>query len=140
MQQAFDNLSPGGIFESLDLMATWYCDDGTLDPNGALSRWSRDMNEASEILGRPVSVAHNLRRWYEEVGFVDVHEQVFKMPTNGWPADPHWKEMGKLWEQNLLEGLSAFCSGLFSKAFGRTADEIMVSEGVLACVEKVDVG
>ncbi|KAM5349172.1 hypothetical protein ACJ41O_008995 [Fusarium nematophilum] len=127
VQQAFDNLEPGGWFESLDLMAMWYSDDNTLSADSALSRWSRNLNIASEAINRPLSVAHRLKEWYEEVGFVDVQERVYKMPLNGWPADPYWKEIGKLWKWNLLEGLSGFTLGLFSRVLGWTEEQIQMS-------------
>lgn len=127
VRQAFDNLEPGGWFESLDLMPVWHSDDGTLDPKGAFGRWIKDINEASERINRPLEVANKLKGWYEEVGFVDVHEEVYKMPSSGWPTDPKWKGIGQLWQYNLLDGLSGFTLGLFSKAFGRTEEEIHVS-------------
>lgn len=126
IQQAFESLEPGGWLESLDVQGTWCCDDGTMDPEGALARWSREVNRASEAIGRPLSVAQRLRGWFEEVGFVEVQEVMYKMPSNGWPADVFWRRMGKMWEQNLLQGLDGFSLGLFSKAFGWTEEQVKV--------------
>jgi metalloendopeptidase OMA1, mitochondrial len=108
-------------------MATWFSDDGTLAPESAFARWAKDINEAGEKLNRPLSVADKFKQWYEEIGFVDVQEKVYKIPASGWPADPHWKEIGQLWQRNLLEGLSGFSLGLFSKAFDWTQEQIDVS-------------
>ncbi|KAF4978238.1 hypothetical protein FZEAL_5343 [Fusarium zealandicum] len=127
VQQAFDNLEPGGWLESIDLMTMWYSDDDSLDPHGPLARWARNLNIASESVNRPLSVAHKMKEWYEEVGFVDVEERVYKIPTNGWPADPYWKDIGKLWRWNLTEGLSGFTLGLFSRVLGWTEEEIQMS-------------
>lgn len=126
LRQAFAVLEPGGWCESLDVQGTWCCDDGTMNPRGALARWSDEVNRASEVIGRPLSVAQRLRGWYEEVGFVDVQEVVYKLPSNGWPADPFWRRVGRMWERNLLEGLDGFSLGLFSKAFGRSEEAVKV--------------
>jgi hypothetical protein len=127
IQQAFDALEPGGWLESLDANGFYQSDDGTLDPNSPLGRWTRDVNIASEIIGKPLSVAHKLKTWFEEVGFVDVHQQEYKLPINGWPADAFWSRIGKKSEQNLLQGLDGFSLGLLHTAFERTPEEIRVS-------------
>jgi hypothetical protein len=44
----------------------------------------------------------------KEVGFVDVEQQLFKVPTNGWPTDEHMKTVGKWSERNWLEALSGW--------------------------------
>ncbi|KAK7413415.1 hypothetical protein QQX98_007717 [Neonectria punicea] len=125
--QAFETLNPGCYFESQEYDAIVACDDGTLDPEGPLASWFRDMRVASDIMDRPVVVAANLRRSYEEAGFVDVQERIFKMPMNGWAKDELLKELGRMWERNFLTGLSGFSFTLFNRAFGRTPAEIEVS-------------
>ncbi|KAK4443921.1 S-adenosyl-L-methionine-dependent methyltransferase [Podospora aff. communis PSN243] len=127
IQQAFDTLEPGGWLESLDANGVCQSDDGTLTPDSALGRWTRDLNAASEIIGKPLCVAHKLRGWFEEVGFVDIHEHGYKLPINGWPDDPFWSEIGRMSEQNLLHGLDGFSLGLFCKAFERTPEQVRVA-------------
>ena len=125
-EQAFDNLEPGGYFESCDLMFPFECDDGTLAQDSALHRWGIDMAQASASIDRPLSVANRLRSWYEEVGFEDVQEQIFKIPVNSWPDDPRWKEIGRLWQENLLNGISGWTLQLYHKVLKRTAEETEV--------------
>lgn len=120
-------LNPGCYFESQEYDAIVACDDGTLDPEGPLATWFRDLRVASDIMDRPVVLAANLRRYYEEAGFVDVQERIFKMPMNGWAKDELLKELGRMWERNFLTGLSGFSLTLFNRAFGRTPAEIEVS-------------
>jgi metalloendopeptidase OMA1, mitochondrial len=127
LQQMYDNLAPGGWAESQEFNCMAYCDDGTMNPAGPMMRWFKDMNKASVLAKRPLSTAHLLRRWYEQVGFVDVVEKVFKVPMNAWAKDEKYKLLGRYWEQNMLEGLSGFCVALFTKVLERTASEIEVS-------------
>lgn len=125
--QAFQALNPGGYFESQEYDGCFSSDDGTLTPESALSRWSHDLCAASEFLDRPIVMARYLRAIYEEVGFVDVQEKVFKIPTNGWPKDGKLKELGKIWESNMTQGLSGFSSYLFNKVYERSPAEIEIS-------------
>ncbi|KAF9882000.1 methyltransferase domain-containing protein [Colletotrichum karsti] len=127
IQQSFDSLRPGGWLESQDFNVEATSDDGTLAPDGPLSRWVYDMNCASELIGRPLARAHLLKQWYEEVGFVDVRERVFKIPLNGWAKNPRHKHVGKLWEQNFLDGLSGFSLALFTQVLERKQEEVEVS-------------
>ncbi|KAH0442716.1 methyltransferase domain-containing protein [Colletotrichum camelliae] len=127
IQQSFDALRPGGWLESQDFNVEAISDDGTLLPDSPLARWVYDMNHASELIGRPLARAHLLRQWYEEVGFVDVHERVFKIPLNGWAKHPRHKHVGKLWEQNFLDGLSGFSLALFTQVLERKRAEVELS-------------
>jgi hypothetical protein len=52
---------------------------------------------------------------------------VFKIPLNGWPKDMRLKHVGMMWQRNMLEGLSAFSLGMFSRFLGKTVEEIEVS-------------
>lgn len=126
-EQAFAALEPGGWFESQEMDSTVACDDDTLDPEGPMARWFRDLTIAGESCDRPIIVGATLREVYERVGFVEVHERIFKVPTNGWAKDEGLKMLGRMWERNLLQGLSGFSFSLFNRVFGRTAAEIEVS-------------
>lgn len=125
-QQAFDYLSPGGWFESQEFDGIIGCDDGTLTEENPLAKWFNDITISSTILNRSVIVASRLKEYYLDVGFVDVHERIFKMPMNGWPKNERLKELGRMWERNFSQGLSAFSLALFNRAFDRSPEEIEV--------------
>ncbi|KAL5604910.1 hypothetical protein BROUX41_001760 [Berkeleyomyces rouxiae] len=127
IQQAFDNLSPGGWFEIQEIQHQAFCDDGTLSPSSPLAFWCRELQEASECLDRQIVIAPYLRQWYEEIGFVDVQEVVYKIPLNTWPRDPKHKAIGSKWERVLLDGLSGFSLALFNRHFARSREEIEAS-------------
>lgn len=126
-QQAFGTLSPGGWLESQELCPVPHCDDGTLKPNSALGLWFRDFLNAAAQARRPLTEASQLRSIYERVGFVDVHERVYKIPLNGWARDAKLKEVGNMMEQNMQMGLSAFSLGLFNRIYGLTPEQIEAS-------------
>ncbi|KAG6012541.1 hypothetical protein E4U54_007467 [Claviceps lovelessii] len=126
IQQAFEALEPGGYLESQEYDFFIGCDDGSMDPNGALAQWSRNMTLAGERCHRLTTTGHSLKASYQRVGFVDVQEVVFKIPTNGWPRDERLREIGRLWETNMLSGLSGFSLSLFHRVFEQSAAETEV--------------
>lgn len=60
------------------------------------------------------------------MGFVDVHERIYKIPLNGWAKDAKLKEVGNMMELNMQMGLSAFSLGLFNRIYGQTPEQIEV--------------
>ncbi|SCO31570.1 related to methyltransferase [Fusarium fujikuroi] len=110
--QAFQTLKPGGWFESQEYDAVIMSDDETLPPDGPLATWFREINKASELMGRPTNVAAH---------------RIFKMPMNGWPEDERLKELGRMWERNFLMGLSGFSFTLFNRVYERTPAQIEVA-------------
>ncbi|KAH7142174.1 putative TAM domain methyltransferase [Dactylonectria macrodidyma] len=125
-EQAFDALEPGGWFESQEVDGNVCCDDGTLNPDGPVATWFNDLLVASERVNRPAILGATLKEVYEKVGFVDIHQRTVKMPIGGWARDTRLKEVGFMWEANLLEGLGGFSYQLFNRAFERTPAEIEV--------------
>ncbi|RDA91545.1 hypothetical protein CP533_4373 [Ophiocordyceps camponoti-saundersi (nom. inval.)] len=126
-EPAFSALEPGGWFESQEIDGLVFSDDDSLAADSAMNRWFQEVSVAAERLNRPANLGHSLREVYERVGFVDVHEHIFRMPTNGWARDERLKELGRLWERNFLQGLSGFSFQLFNRAYDRTAAQIEVS-------------
>jgi hypothetical protein len=112
--------------ESQEIMSSPQCDDGTMPADWPFLEWTKMIHDAAIRAERPVRIANKLKRWYEEVGFVDVEERVFKMPMNGWPRDGHLKRLGKMSEENWHAGLSAFTMGLFSRILNWSKTEIEV--------------
>ncbi|KAF2427679.1 S-adenosyl-L-methionine-dependent methyltransferase [Tothia fuscella] len=126
IERSFSYLEPGGYMESQEMYPTLYCDDGTMPKDHAFCEWTRTQDEAAMKLGKPLRIANKLKNWYERAGFVDVKEEVFKMPVNQWPKDPEYKMLGRFWGQMLIEGLQGFSLALFTRAFGWTVEEIEV--------------
>lgn len=133
IRRGFHYLQPGGFMESQEIMSTPYCDDVTMQPDWEFLEWSNLCQEAAEKASRPLKIAQELKKWYEEAGFVDVQEKVFKIPINPWPEDKHLKALGAMWEENMLAGLSGFSMAPFSRALQWSKDEIQVSLTDIHC-------
>lgn len=127
IQRAFDHLQPGGWLECQEVPALIACDDGTMADDYGWLRWARDFVAVSELADRQSAVGPLIKEWMLEVGFVDVHETVFKIPLNGWPKEVRLKHVGMMWQRNLLEGVSGFSLGMFNRFLGKSVEEIEVS-------------
>ncbi|KAJ0307366.1 hypothetical protein COL516b_003980 [Colletotrichum fioriniae] len=113
LRRCFDNLNPGGYLELNDIDAIPLSDDGTLTEECTLEKSFRLWSEAITALGSPFEKFNRLEGVLAEVGFKDVHVERFKWPTNSWPKDPKFKELGIWNHENLaphLEGM--FMAGI----------------------------
>ncbi|KAK4138102.1 S-adenosyl-L-methionine-dependent methyltransferase [Trichocladium antarcticum] len=127
IQRAFDHLKPGGWLECQEFSATLLSDDDTISPDWPFKWWSDDFISSSRNANRQTEVAGDLKDYLREVGFVDVHETVFKLPIGAWPKETRAKHLGMLWQRNILEGLSAFSLGFFNRFLGRSPEQIELS-------------
>jgi hypothetical protein len=126
IKRAYYNLEPGGWMESQELWPKAGCDDGTMPDNHLLVEWASLQDEAA-MKGDPpgpLRIADKLRRWYKETGFVDVEQEIFKIPINGWPREPRLHLLGKWWGQHLCEGLNGFSMRYFTQVLGWDAMEV----------------
>ncbi|CAG8951124.1 hypothetical protein HYFRA_00006522 [Hymenoscyphus fraxineus] len=126
IKRAFHYTKPGGYMESQEIMSTLYCDDGTMPSDWPFLEWNKYLDDAAMAADRPMRIGNKMKRWYQQAGFVDVQEKVYKLPVNPWPRDPHLKTLGKMQEANWLAGLNAISMGLFSRVFGWNKTEIEV--------------
>ncbi|KAK2050173.1 S-adenosyl-L-methionine-dependent methyltransferase [Colletotrichum somersetense] len=123
LQKCYDNLVPGGWVELQEIDFP-LSDDGTLKPEHPLIKWSQLIVEASEILGRPYVPIPPLKEVLTEIGFVDVSLSLYKWPSNPWPKDPKYKEIGELQGQNMADALEALCMAPLTRAHNWTRDEV----------------
>lgn len=140
INRSFKYLEPGGYMESQEYYSTLFCDDGTMSPDWKLLEWNRYLDDAAMTFGRPLRIANKLKRWYEEAGFVDVEEKVFKVPLNAWPEDKRQKEIGVWTEANMLDGIQGFTLAWFSRVLGWSKVEIEIFLiGVRKAISQTDV-
>ncbi|KAK1723941.1 hypothetical protein CaCOL14_011442 [Colletotrichum acutatum] len=125
-KQAFKHLEPGGYLEIQEADLHPHCDDGTLKPDHAMTKWLKLLGEAMEIFGRPFVDIPGLVAVMEEVGFVDVTIETYKWPINEWPKDSHYKEIGTWTHANFMEGLEAWTLAPYTRALNWTKEEVFV--------------
>ncbi|KAK0613250.1 S-adenosyl-L-methionine-dependent methyltransferase [Immersiella caudata] len=98
MQRAFEACAPGGYIESFEPSSYLESDDGTVTGKMAMGQWGKLFVEGGRRMGRSFEVYQKgtVRAALEKAGFVDVHEENFKVPIGGWPKDARLKEIGQI--------------------------------------------
>ena len=57
-------------------------------------------------------------------GFVDITEQIIRVPMNPWPADPHQKEIGRWYNLGLIQGMEAMSLAPLTRMCGWTKEQV----------------
>lgn len=87
-------MAPGGYIELCDVVFPLVSDDGTLTEDSAQRRWSTVVLEATEKAGRPLNSALKYQQQLAHAGFENIVHVEYKWPSNTWPKDPKFKELG----------------------------------------------
>ncbi|GKT40041.1 putative methyltransferase tdiE [Colletotrichum spaethianum] len=119
-------LAPGGYAEVFEGHIRPECDDGTLTPEHALSKWVDKIEECGKIFGRLWTDVPSLAPMMKEIGFVDVTIAKYKWPISPWAKDQHYRELGSWCQENFMEGLEGFTMAPFTRGLGWTREEVDV--------------
>ncbi|GKT61750.1 methyltransferase domain-containing protein [Colletotrichum tofieldiae] len=119
-------LEPGGWIELSDILLDLQSDDGTVGPDCAAQKWAMHMLEAAAIWKRPLDSCKFYKEQLAEAGFINITEKIYKWPSNPWPRDPKYKELGVWTYENLGNGLSGLSLALFTRALGWSKEELEV--------------
>lgn len=109
-----------------DVFPPYQSDDGTLTPETKLGQLGRIFVEASNALGRPISIASQYKGFMEKAGFVDIVEKKIKWPIGTWPKDKFYKELGHWNSQNLEVGLEGLVLALCTRALGWSREQTLL--------------
>jgi ubiquinone/menaquinone biosynthesis C-methylase UbiE len=125
-KRVYNALKPGGWFQLVEMQAHSYSDDGTLPEDSALVKWGKLIEEAFEKMGRPFIPIETYKQLLEDNGFENVEWKMMKRPSNDWPKDPKWKDIGRYCCLNYLEGLEGFTMAPFTRFLGWKPEEAQV--------------
>lgn len=67
-----------------------------------------------------------VKQMMEEIGYVNVVCQLFKVPIGTWPADKSLKEAGAAQLVAMIEGIQSLSLAIFTRALGWSAEETEV--------------
>lgn len=95
-KKAYTAIKPGGWIEIVEMETGTFSDDGTVKEDSACKKWGVLLAEAFEKIGKTILPVDNFDYLLKQAGFVNVHWQIVKRPTNDWPKDPMMKEIGRV--------------------------------------------
>ncbi|KAI0473172.1 methyltransferase domain-containing protein [Xylariaceae sp. FL0804] len=124
--KAFAHLEPDGWFEAQELLPTLCCDDDSMPDDWAPKVLMEDLGECARVEKRPLDIIKTYKQGLTNAGFVDVTEQVYKIPVNGWPKDRNWKTLGDLWHSNCQDGVQAIAMALLHRVRGLKQHQIEI--------------
>ncbi|XEV02763.1 hypothetical protein FSHL1_008050 [Fusarium sambucinum] len=126
IDQTYTHLQPGGWVEFQAIVGLLGCDDDSIPEDSYLRKFSNMMEQGSSKFGASLTDPMKWKGWFEERGYTNVTERVFKLPFNPWPKDPRMKLLGAWEMENLLQGLEAMVTRMFQKGLGWTDAEVTV--------------
>jgi SAM-dependent methyltransferase len=124
MGQCISHLRPGGWCEFACIYPVPMCDDGSMPENSGFKTVCRKFREAGKIFGTPLDAPIHFATYMREAGFVDISENIFKVPASPWPKDRRLKQIGALEMTNVMEGAEAFGFRVFHQVFGWSKEQI----------------
>ncbi|KAG9246445.1 S-adenosyl-L-methionine-dependent methyltransferase [Calycina marina] len=122
MKQAFDHMNEGAYIELQDFVAVCIGDE-TMEGTG-IHRWAQLLNTGFLAMGRDMLRATRYKAWLEEIGFTDVVELRESMPTNAWPRDRKYKEVGRWATLDCASGIPGLSTRALPAA-GLTPEECL---------------
>lgn len=125
-RQVYNHLNPGGYVEMQEYDAEFFADDDSCDRARWSVTWTTQLDEASKGFNKRINVAQFQKQWFIDAGFVDVKEEVHRIPVGPWTKDPHLKELGK-WERiHMQMSVDSHTPALFSRILGYNPDQARV--------------
>lgn len=80
--------------------------------------------QATEQACKPLQYNHDTRAVLAAQGFVDIKEEVIKVPLNPWEKDSHQKDIGRWYNLGMTQGLEACSLGPFTRMFRWTKEDV----------------
>jgi predicted ATP-dependent Lon-type protease len=73
-----------------------------LEDDHTYYEWSNMFKAIGQKSGMRFDIAHELKSWLAEAGFVNIIERIVPVAVGTWPKDPYQKKLG-LWNQARLD-------------------------------------
>jgi hypothetical protein len=111
--------------EQAEIDWTPRCANGTLPRDAHIVRWANELLDAMDGFVRPIRLNSNLtKRQMAEAGFVDIREEVIRLPFHGWPAEAHGKNLGRWFNLGIRQACQPLILAPLTRGRGWAPDEI----------------
>lgn len=102
------------------------CDDDSWPADSALRKWNEYLLEAGAKLRRPLDICQHYKKLLTDAGFDSVKEDIYKWPSNQWPKEAKFKELGAWNLVNIDSGIEGMTMALFTRGLGWTPEEVQI--------------
>jgi hypothetical protein len=90
------------------------------------NRWSELLVSSMASIGRNLADSQKWGAYMHEIGFEDITERRFYVPTNTWARGKKNKLLGALCTQNLSEGVASMSTAAFTRILGWSREKLEV--------------
>ncbi|KAH6977650.1 S-adenosyl-L-methionine-dependent methyltransferase [Ilyonectria destructans] len=125
-QQAFQHLVPGGYIELQACYGRFMSDDDTAERAANTQFWIKTICKGAAKFGKPLDNAPQWKEQLKGAGFVDIQQEIHKIPIGEWPKDPKLKEIGRYQSVQELKFVDSYTPGVFGRILGWSEEEIQV--------------
>lgn len=116
-RKSFRHMKPGGSIEHVEIEWVPRSDDNAQLSESALVYWSRIFGDAMRRCGQPVDI-FDAGAELRAAGFVDIAEEVIRLPVNPWGESTRERELGTWFNVGLTHGLEALSMAPFTRVEG----------------------
>lgn len=122
-QQAFVHLKPGsGWIEQAEINWQPRSDAGPVPPT--VQRWWDFLQDATNRTGKPLAYNAETTQELRARGFVDVEEQVIRLPLSEWMDTPESIWLGRWGNLMFRESFEALSLAAFTRIYGWPAPDV----------------
>ncbi|KAF4459994.1 demethylmenaquinone methyltransferase [Fusarium albosuccineum] len=125
-RQAFQHLTPGGYIELQAAYTRFVSDDDTGEKAENAHAWLQTLIDGLAQFGTPLDCAINWKQKLEAAGFIDVQQEVRKIPIGAWAKDPKLKEIGMYQGIQQIKAVESYTPAVFGRILGWSDKEIQV--------------
>jgi hypothetical protein len=111
-------MASGGYIEQVELDIRPKSEDGSLPADSILFQWNTIGVDWARATGKTFFVANAVKEQIENAGFVDVVEQIFKLPLGPWSSDERFKNIGRFFLQFWREGMEGWVMAIATRHLG----------------------
>lgn len=125
--QAYTHLKPGGWIQLASTIPGGLSDDDTIPPNSGYLESARVYFEIAERMGAPLDAPRSWSKQMKEAGFINVTDEVYKLPMGPWPRSKRLRTIGKLEQIMILEGgFEAYMLRGYTQVLGGRAEDLQI--------------
>ncbi|KIW33391.1 uncharacterized protein PV07_00245 [Cladophialophora immunda] len=126
-RQVWNHLVPGGWCEAQEYEAWLRSDDDSIQQTGkSILQWIALVDEASTKFGKKINIAKLQKQYMIDAGFVDVRDEMYKVPVGTWPKDPKLKQIGMFEREHMIAAVEPFTLALLTRVLGWSVESTQV--------------